>query len=113
GTAHGRPAREARGEDRRDHQGRSRGRPLTAVPGDAELVLRVPDALLELPAVGRRVSGLQLLELGAGVVELLLRARIVDVVGLHRVVDKGDRAILEHLEETGAGCELLDLAVAE
>ena len=92
--AHVREAREARGEDRRDHQGRPRRTRRTSVantaarltrlnqplmPGHAELVLRVPDALLELPAIGGRLAALDRLELGLRLLELLLRARVVDL----------------------------------
>src|SRR5439155_6807285 len=79
-------------------------------PRDAKLVLGVPDALLELPAVGIRLAPLDPLERGLRRLELLLRTRIVDVVGLHRVVDERDGAIFEHLEETRARRELVNLA---
>jgi len=49
------------------------------VAADAELVLRVADALLELPAVGGRVVGFELRELGLRIVELLLRARSLSI----------------------------------
>src|SRR5215471_13539329 len=69
------------------------------------------DALLELPPVGRRLAALDALELGAGLVELLLRARIVDRIRSDRVVDERNGAVLEHLEEARAGRDLLDVAL--
>src|SRR5207253_10439468 len=89
-----------------------RGQPSGA-PGDGELVLGVLDALLELPAVGRRLAAFDLLELGLRALELLARALVVDLARLDRVVDECDRAVLEHLEEAGAGRELLDLVSVE
>jgi hypothetical protein len=73
------------------------------VAGDAELVLRVPDALLELPAVGRRLARLDAVELGLGIVELLLRAGVVDLPRSDRIVDERDRAVLA-LPRRGPRC---------
>src|SRR3954470_15836475 len=83
-----------------------------AVPGHAELVLRVPDALLDLPAVGRRLAGLDARELGLRILQLTLGERVVDLVCLDGVVDERDRAVLEHLEEARTRGVLLHLAVA-
>jgi hypothetical protein len=66
----------------------------------------VPDPLLHLPAVGRRLPLLDRLELGLGRLELSLRTLVVDLRGLHRVVDEGDRPVVQHLEEPGARGEL-------
>src|SRR5436305_14690162 len=68
---------------------------LAAVSRHAEHVLRVADALLELPAVGRRLARLDALELRLRLVELPLRARVVDLVGLDGVVDERARTIRE------------------
>src|SRR5215831_9330084 len=83
------------------------------MPGHAEDVLRVTDALLELPPVGRRLAALDALELRLGLLELLLRARIVDRIRSDRIVDERNGAVLEHLEEARAGRELLHVSVAE
>ena len=53
-------------------------------PADRELVLGVPDPLLDLPAVGARLAGLDRGELGLGGLELGLGGVVVDVRGLHR-----------------------------
>src|SRR5204862_8334197 len=68
-----------------------------------EHVLGVAHPLLGLPAVGRRLAALDRLQLGLRGLELLARTRIVDLRRLDGVVDESDRAVLEHLEEAGAG----------
>src|SRR3954454_18384239 len=83
-----------------------------AVPGHAELVLRVPDALLDLPAVGGRLARLDARELRLRLLQLTLRERGVDLVCLDGVNDERDRAVREHLEEPRPGGVLLHLAVA-
>src|SRR5919197_4287159 len=64
-----------------------------AATRDRELVLRMADALLELPAIGARLAPLHALELGARLLELRPRPRVVDLVRAHGVVDERDRAI--------------------
>src|SRR5689334_1136877 len=81
----------------------------SAPPDDLELVARVDDALLQLPAVGRRLAALDPLELPFCRLQLLPGARVVDLVGQHGVVHERDRAVLLHLEEPGAGREGADL----
>ena len=73
---------------------RRRSGPCSAVTGDAELVLRVADPLLELPPVRGRLAGLDPLELRLRLVELPLRARVVDLAGGDGVVDERDRPVL-------------------
>src|SRR6478736_7957285 len=80
---------------------------------DAELVLGVPDPLLQLPAVGGRVAGLDPLELRLRGLELRLRAGVVDLLDVHRVVDERERAVELDLEKAGAGGELEELVAAE
>src|SRR5439155_27159297 len=58
-----------------------------AAPGDRELILRMLDALLELPAVGGGLAPIDPLELPLGCLELLARPLVVDLVGEHGVVD--------------------------
>jgi hypothetical protein len=70
----------------------------------------VAAAQLGLPAVGGRVAALDRLELRLGRLELLARAGVVDVGRLDGVVDERDRAVLQHLEEAGAGRELEHVA---
>src|SRR4029450_5003215 len=77
--------------------------------GDVQLVLGVPDPLLELPAVGGGLAALHALELGLGCLELLLRAPCVDLARLDRVVDEREGSVLLDLEEPGAGRELDDV----
>src|SRR5919202_467202 len=85
----------------------------SATAAHCELVLRMPDALLELPAIGIRLPPLQAFELGLGLFELLAGAGVVDVASLDCVVDERDRPVLLDLEEPGTGGELEDvLAVA-
>src|SRR5580765_4041411 len=79
---------------------------LRRTAGDRELVLRVLDALLELPAVGVRLALLDALELCAGGLELLLGAGRVDVLRVDGVVHEREHAVLLDLEEAGAGREL-------
>src|SRR5215208_5387073 len=71
-----------------------------------QLVLRVPDPLLELPAVGVGLAAIEPLELGAGLLQLLWRAGVVDLTGLDGVVDQRERTVLLDLEEAGPGREL-------
>src|SRR5665213_2426247 len=82
------------------------------MPADAELVLRVADALLELPAVGGRLARLDPCKLRLRILELLLCTRVVDLPRGDRVVDERDRPVLEHLEEAWARRELVYLTVA-
>src|SRR5437879_12419935 len=77
------------------------------LPGNAELVLGVPDPLLELPAVRLRFAALHALELRLGFLELPPRAVGVDLQGADGVVDERKRAVLLDLEEPGSGRELL------
>src|SRR2546425_1634801 len=86
----------------------SEARPRTdsAASSDAEHVLGVDETLLDLPAVGGALAAVDRLQLRLGRLELPAGARVVDVVHIHRGVDQGDRAILEHLEEPRAGREL-------
>src|SRR6266511_3356918 len=77
----------------------------------AELVLGMPDALLELPAVGTRLAPLHSLELGPGLVELAPGALLVDLARVHGVVDERDRSILLHFEEARTCCELLHVLI--
>src|SRR5262245_6376463 len=73
---------------------------------DGELVLGVLDALLELPAVGRRLAGLDLLELDLRRLELRLGSGVVDLLDVDRVVDEREGAVELDLEEPGPGGEL-------
>src|SRR3954471_21991636 len=66
----------------------------------------MPDALLELPAVGVRLAALHTRQLGLRGLELLAGAGIVDLASLDGVVDERQRAVLLHLEEAGTGREL-------
>src|ERR671929_858345 len=87
----------------------------SATAGDTQLVLRVPDPLLELPAVALGLTALESLQLRAGGVELLLRTLRVDLARLDGVVDERERAVLLDLEESRPGRELdhlRDVAVA-
>jgi len=81
------------------------------VPEDAELVLGVADALLELPTVGRGLAAVDSFQLGLRVLELLPGPILVDLARGDGVVDKRDRAVLLDLEEAGAGRELADLGI--
>jgi len=74
--------------------------------GYRELVLGVPDALLDLPAIDGRLAPFDRLKLGLRRFQLGPRPCVVDLGRLHRVVDQGDRAVLEHLEEPRPGREL-------
>src|SRR2546425_2906672 len=71
--------------------------------GHGELVLRMPDALLELPAVGVRLPPLHQLQLALRRLELLARAHVVDLLRRDGVVNQRDRAVELHLEESRAG----------
>src|SRR5436190_18308211 len=71
-----------------------------------QLVLRVPDALLELPAVCFRLAPLDALQLRLRRLELLAGAGVVDLARLDGVVDERERAVLLDLEEAGTGREL-------
>src|SRR5205807_793249 len=82
-------------------------------PGDAQLVLRVPDALLELPPVGLGLAEVDPLELVPRLLELAPRPLVVDLERADRVVDERERAVLLHLEESRACRELLDLGLAD
>src|SRR5215218_10831520 len=84
----------------------TRTEPRSAAAGDRELVLRVADPLLDLPAIGRALAALDRLQLGACRLQLLARPRVVDLIRVDGVVDERDRAVLEHLEEAWAGREL-------
>ena len=81
---------------------RRRASAVYAAAGDRELVLGVADALLDLPAVGRRLAALDRLELGLRRLELLAGAGVVDLGRLDGVVDERDRPVLQHLEEARA-----------
>src|SRR5215203_902229 len=81
----------------------------SATTRHGQLVLRMPDALLELPAVGVRLAAIEPLELGACLLELLRRAGIVDLPSLDGVVHQRERPVLLDLEEAGAGGELEDV----
>ena len=59
------------------------------------------DPLLELPAVGGRLTALDQFELALRRLELLPGAGIVDLVRDHGVVDEGDRPVELDLEEAG------------
>jgi hypothetical protein len=75
----------------------------------------VPDALLELPAVGIRLASLEPLQLGPSGLELLAGARVVDLPRLDGVVHQRERPVLLDLEESRPGRELehvLGVAVA-
>ena len=84
----------------------------SVVAGDGELVLGVPEALLDLPAVVPSAPASISLELGPRLLGLAARVLDVDLLGAHRVVDEDERAVLLHLEVAGPGCERLPLAVA-
>src|SRR6266540_816855 len=80
---------------------------------DLELVLRVPDPLLELPAVGFGLARLQAFQLSLGGLELLPGPVRVDLLRRDGVVHQRDRSILLDLEEPGAGGELQHLGGPE
>src|SRR5438445_4677920 len=75
-----------------------------------QLVLGVADALFELPAVRARLAAIDALELRLRLLELPPRTLVVDLRREHRVVDERDRTVELHLEEPGAGRELLEVA---
>src|SRR4029077_8818031 len=89
-----------------------RYRPVLGSAADRELVLRVPDPLLELPAVGRRLPRLDAFELRPRFLELSPRPPRVDLSGCYGVVDEGDRGVLEPREDPRPGRNLLRVAVA-
>ena len=89
-----------------------RSRPVVR-PRDRELVLGVDDALLELPAIGLRLSRFHLLELGLRRLELVSGARVVDLAHVDGVVHERERAVELDLEEPRAGGELEDLVRAD
>src|SRR6476660_8149811 len=93
--------------------GRAATRIARRAADDRELVLGVADALLDLPAISRRLARLDLGELLLRGFELLACAHLVDVVRLDGVVDERDRAVLQHLEEAGAGRELEHLVLRD
>jgi len=66
----------------------------------------VADALLNLPAIRRRLAPLDRLELRLSGLELTPSANVVDLPRLYRIVDERDRPIPEHLKEPRARCEL-------
>ena len=70
--------------------------------GDGELVLGMPDALLELPAVSSRLSRLDLLELGPCRVQLGLGAGVVDLLDIDGIVDECKSRVGLDLEEAWA-----------
>src|SRR5437588_4014652 len=76
---------------------------------DGKLVLRVTDALLELPAVGARLAPVETLELGLRLLELRTRPRVVDIGREDGIVHERDRAVELDLEEAGAGRVLAHL----
>src|SRR6266540_679549 len=84
-----------------------------AAARDRELVLRVPDALLELPAIGLRLAALHPLELGLGILQLALRPTGIDLACIDRVVHERERAILLDLEEARARGELAHVGFAQ
>src|SRR5579872_1265453 len=86
-------------------------RPLRA-SRDVQLVLRMAQPLLDLPAVGGRLAASDRVELGLRLLELAARALVVDVGSLDRVVHQGDRPVVQHLEEARPGRELEHLAAA-
>ncbi len=59
------------------------------------------DPLLELPAVGLRLAGLDLRELGLRFLELRARPRLVDLERIDRVVDERDRRSCSTLKKPG------------
>src|SRR5581483_9520300 len=78
--------------------------------GHGQLVLGVAEALLRLPAVGGGVAAVDRLELRLRRLELRPGTCVVDLRRLDGVVDEGNRAVSQHLEEPGAGGELEHLA---
>src|SRR5438067_1965832 len=72
-----------------------------------KLILGRLDPLLELPAVGFRLSAFDPLELCLRLLELIFGYRRVDLADVDRRVDEGQSAILLDREEAGAGGELL------
>src|SRR6266568_3808496 len=86
-----------------------------AAAADRQLVLGVLDALLEHPAVGRRLAAVDALELGLRFFELAPRTLVVDLARRDGVVHQRNCAVLLHLEEARAGRELTHafLAFAE
>ena len=84
-----------------------------AAAGHGKLVLSVADPLLELPPVRGRVAGVDAGELGTRLIELAPGTSLVDLARRDGRVDEGNRTVIEHLEEAGAGRELAHLAVAQ
>src|SRR5438105_8835081 len=80
---------------------------------DGELVLRMADALLQLPAVGVGLAALDTVELGLRLLELAPGPRVVDLVRGDCVVDERERAVVLDLEEPGAGRELVHLRLRD
>jgi hypothetical protein len=80
---------------------------------DRQLVLGVLDPLLELPAVGARFSGLDLVQLGSRRLELGLRPGVVDLGDRNGVVDERERTVGLDLEEPRTGRKLEHLRPAE
>src|SRR5438132_914168 len=85
--------------------GRCRGRTPALTSRDGQLVLRVLDPLLELPAVGIRLAALDALELRLRLLELAPRPLVVDLLRVDGVVHERERAILLDAEEARAGGE--------
>src|SRR5689334_20876351 len=80
----------------------TRNAPVLGAAGDRELVLGVPEALLDLPAVGARLAAIDRFELLLGLLELRACGGLVDLVRLHSRIDERDRPVLQHLEEPGS-----------
>jgi hypothetical protein len=81
--------------------------------GDRQLILGVDDALLELPAVGRRLARLDARQLGLRSLELLAGALVVDLPHVDGIVDERERLVELDLEEAGPCGEFDDLAAAD
>jgi hypothetical protein len=76
-----------------------------------ELVLGMANPLLELPPVGIHFTPLDTLELGSCRLQLLTRARRIDLTGLDGIVYERECAILLDLEKARPRCEVQDLLV--
>src|SRR5262245_22482284 len=73
----------------------------------------MPHALFELPPVGVRLPGVDAVQLGLRLLQLLSSALGVDLAGVDRVVDEREGAVLLDLEEARAGGELEDVAFGD
>src|SRR6266508_1359205 len=103
--------RRARGTPRAassSDRGRASPAPRLGGAGHRELVLRVANPLLELPAVRLGLSSLDPLQLRLRLLELLPCPARVDLQRADGVVDERERAVLLDLEEARPGRELLD-----